>query len=225
MLALALGLAALLAIVAVGQRLSGDLRDSVARMDSSLTSAQDRQREMVQRLTQTQAQLLAEQERLRSLEERLKAGETALSQARDALADLRSRDPQRLALRLESLVAQAARLPPGKPGVPAPFWPPGPPGLGASGQLVSLLETARFALARGDRALLGRSLDTAAAWLDAFFDRSDPNVAAVADEIAALRGLSLQPDLSSLREALSRARDSLAGSAPAGPLGVSTSSE
>lgn len=81
-LAATLAAVALLASVAVGQRLWEDLRASVVRLDLSLASARARQQEMAERIGQAQAALQAEQARLRTLEERLRAREATLQAER-----------------------------------------------------------------------------------------------------------------------------------------------
>ena len=132
--------------------------------------------------------------------------QTALSESQAALAKARGAGPHPLAGRVERLGDQAAALDPG-PEAPGPGEPAS--GLAAhagAGHLGEQLEIALFALHRGDEALFRLALDTAAAWLAAFYDPADPAVQAVQSEIAALGALPITQELSPLRTGLVRLR-------------------
>lgn len=143
--------------------------------------------------------------------------DSALSEARAALAAARSQEPARLAGRIESLKGQMARLPPGPPRAPAPYWPPGP--VGSEPARVQL-DTALFALNRADDALFRLSLETAAAWVAAFYDPAEPGVAPIRAELAALRQLSVRPNLAGPRAGLARLRAVLGDLADRPPQGA-----
>ena len=132
--------------------------------------------------------------------------QTALSESREALAQARAAGPHPLARRVEQLGGQAAALDPG-PETLGPTEPQS--GLAAhagTGHLGEQLEIALFALHRGDEALFRLALDTAAAWLAAFYDPASPAVQAVQSEIAALRGFPITQELGPLRTGLARVR-------------------
>jgi hypothetical protein len=134
------------------------------------------------------------------------AVQTALSESREALAKARATGPHPLARRVEQLGGQAAALDPG-PETLGPAEPQS--GLAAhagAGHLGEQLEIALFALHRGDEALFRLALDTAAAWLAAFYDPASPGVQAVQSEIAALRDLPITQELGPLRTGLARVR-------------------
>lgn len=126
----------------------------------------------------------------------------ALERARDALASAGAQAPARLSQRIEALGARIVRLAPGRPRAPVPYWTPGLAGFAGPGHLGVQLENALLALHRGDLPMFRLSLDTAAAWLDAFYDPSAPAVAAVRRELLALRGLPVRQDLAAPRAAL-----------------------
>lgn len=126
-----------------------------------------------------------------------------LDEARSALTAALSQEPNRLAGRIESLKGQIARLPPGPPRTPAPYWTPGPAG---SGPVTVQLNTALLALNRGDEPLFRLSIDTAAAWLAALHDSSAPGIAPIRSELAALRQFAVRPDLEGPRASLARLR-------------------
>ncbi|MGE5153048.1 MAG: uroporphyrinogen-III C-methyltransferase [Bdellovibrio bacteriovorus] len=131
---------------------------------------------------------------------------SALADSRDALAQLEASGPAQLARRIERLGVQATGL------VPARARPdPRGPGRALSaaagaGHLGEQLQTALFALHRGDEALFRLALDTATAWLTAFYDPTRPDVQAVQAELAALHRHPVTQDLSPLRAALVRLR-------------------
>ncbi len=131
---------------------------------------------------------------------------SALTQARGALAAAQPPNPTQLAGRIESLSARIATLPPGPPRAAIPYWRLGPAGHASAVQVGAQLQTARFALHRGDEALFRLSLDTAAAWLAALYDPAVPGVAAVRAEISDLRRLPVRRDLAGLRTELARLR-------------------
>lgn len=132
--------------------------------------------------------------------------EPALGDARNALALLQDSGPAQLAQRLAQLGIQATGLRPG-PARPKPEPPPGRHWTPiASGHLTEQLQTALFALHRGDEALFRLALDTANAWLAAFYDPARPEVQAVQLELAALHRLPISQDLKPLRTALARLR-------------------
>lgn len=130
---------------------------------------------------------------------------SALADSRDTLAAAQAADARRLAERVERLGVQATALRPGPPQA-APGSPPsGLPGSGA-GHLGEQIQTALFALHRGDEALFRLALDTAGAWLAAFYDPARPEVQAVQSELAALRRIPVGQDLGPLRTTLARLR-------------------
>lgn len=130
---------------------------------------------------------------------------SALADSRDTLAAAQAADARRLAERIERLGVQATTLSPGPPQA-APGSPPsGLPGSGA-GHLGEQIQTALFALHRGDEALFRLAFDTARAWLAAFYDPARPEVQAVQSELAALRRIPVGQDLGPLRTALARLR-------------------
>ena len=127
----------------------------------------------------------------------------ALAEARAALTAARSQEPDRLAGRIESLKGQIARLPPGPPRLPIPYWAPGPAG---AGPVTAQLDTALFALSRGDAPLFRLSIDTAATWLSALYDQAASEVAPIRSELAALRQLAVRPELDGSLAGLARLR-------------------
>ncbi len=134
------------------------------------------------------------------------AMESALTAARDALAAARADAPIRLADRLQRLGMEATRLAPGRAGI-GPGAPASELAGGAGpGHLGEQLQTALFALRRGDEPLFRLALDTAEAWLDAFYDPKVREVAAVQEEITAMRLLPIRQDLSGPRVAIARLR-------------------
>jgi len=130
----------------------------------------------------------------------------ALSDSKDALAQAQTSGPRQLAERVERVGAKAAALdlPPPSPGTPVPA--PGLASQAGAGHLGAQLEIALFALYRGDEALFRLALDTAGAWLAAFYDPARPEVQAVHSEIGALGRLPVTQGLQPLRTALVRAR-------------------
>lgn len=131
---------------------------------------------------------------------------SALAESRDALADAQTSGPRQLAQRIEQLGITASGLRSG-PARPGPTAPSG--GLAAdagAGHLGEQLQTALFALHRGDEALFRLALDTASAWLAAFYDPARSEVQAVQSELAALHRLPFTQDLKPLRAWLARLR-------------------
>jgi uncharacterized protein HemX len=131
---------------------------------------------------------------------------SALVESRAMLAETQTNGPGQLARRIERLGSQATVLSPG-PARPSPAHPPGGLSAGAgAGHLGEQLQTALFALHRGDEALFRLALDTAGAWLAAFYDRALPEVRAVQAELAALHRLPITQDLKPLRAGMTRLR-------------------
>ncbi|MBS1202482.1 MAG: HemX, putative uroporphyrinogen-III C-methyltransferase [Chromatiaceae bacterium] len=132
--------------------------------------------------------------------------ETALAAARDALAAARADSHDQVAGRLERLGADATGLTPRTAG--AGFWSPAPglAGDAGPGHLGEQIQTALFAVRRGDESLFRLALDTAGAWLAAFYDQERPEVAAVQREIAAVRQLPVRRDLDKPRTSAARVR-------------------
>ncbi|MFZ0791618.1 MAG: uroporphyrinogen-III C-methyltransferase, partial [Chromatiaceae bacterium] len=83
---------------------------------------------------------------------------------------------------------------------------PGLAGDAGPGHLGEQIQTAQFALRRGDEPLFRLALDTAGAWIAAFYDPERPEVAAVQREIAALRQLPVRQDIDKPRALAARVR-------------------
>lgn len=132
--------------------------------------------------------------------------ESALGAARDALASARPEDPVRLADRLERLGADATRLTSGT--TEAGSWNPasGLSGDAGPGHLGEQIQTALFALRRGDEALFRLALDTTDAWLAAFYNPARPEVASVREQIAEVRRLTVRQDLDAPKAAAAHVR-------------------
>lgn len=145
------------------------------------------------------------------------AAETAIGSAQhtallDAIAAARARletasdtGPERLTERLLALSADIADL----PLAPARRLVPDPRRAGRQlgpTELRSQLQTALFALQRGDQALFDLALDTAAAWLQAFYDPSSPKVQALGRDLAELKGSRPRADLGELTSAATHLR-------------------
>lgn len=130
---------------------------------------------------------------------------SALAESRDALAAAELGGPQQLTHQIEQLGARATALSPGplRPltGAPEPSLPDA-----GGAHLGEQLQTALFAIHRGDEALFRLALDTASAWLAAFYDPARPEVQAVRTEIAALLRRPVTQDLKPLRSGLARLR-------------------
>ena len=135
-----------------------------------------------------------------------RALQTALAESRDALAEAQTGGPDQLAERIERLGIQAAGLHPGPVGSAPAGQTPSLAASAGAGHLGEQLQTALFALQRGDEALFRLALDTAGAWLAAFYDPGRPEVQAVQSEIAALHRLPVAQDLKPLRAGLVRVR-------------------
>jgi uncharacterized protein HemX len=127
----------------------------------------------------------------------------SLAEARAALTAAHSLEPDLLARRIESLKGQIARLPPGPPRAPTPLWAPGPAG---AVPVTAQLDTALFALSRGDAPLFRLSIDTAATWLAALYGQAASEIAPIRSELDALRQLAVRPDLDGARASLARLR-------------------
>lgn len=125
-----------------------------------------------------------------------------LNEARDALASADPASSLQLGERLQRLGAGAARLgataPPGR----MPPWDRG----AQTARLIEQIETAAFALRRGDETLFRLALDTADAWLAAFYDERRNEVAAFSSELAALRRVPIRRDFRPAASALARLR-------------------
>jgi hypothetical protein len=132
--------------------------------------------------------------------------QTALAESRDALAEAQVGGPHLLAERIERLGIQATGLHPGPVGSGPAGQTPILAASAGAGHLGEQLQTALFALHRGDEALFRLALDTAGAWLAAFYDPARPESQAVQSEIAALHRLSITQDLRPLRAGLARVR-------------------
>lgn len=130
----------------------------------------------------------------------------ALSDSKDALAQAQASGPRQLSERVERLGATAAALDLRSLAPGARVSAPGLASQAGAGNLGAQLEIALFALYRGDEALFRLALDTAGAWLAAFYDPARPEVQAVQSEIGALGRLPVSRDLQPLRAALVRAR-------------------
>ncbi len=70
------------------------------------------------------------------------------------------------------------------------------------------LETARLAVLKEDTASLRASITTALDWLDAYFDRSDADVANAMESLGRMAELELRPDLPDLSSSLETVRAS-----------------
>lgn len=84
------------------------------------------------------------------------------------------------------------------------------------------LEAARLGLARNDQALFRDNLDTAAQWLDAYFEADERTAQAIATAIAEMRRIDIRPELPDISQslrALRARRGLLQDAAPAGDPG------
>jgi hypothetical protein len=128
----------------------------------------------------------------------------ALAQTRDLLEAARAAGPEGIAERLWGLRARALELPP-----EARIHRYGDPrrvGNLGGGQLTAQLDTAILAAERGDQAMFSLALDTAAAWVGAFYDGSRPEVSDLTAEIANLRRQRVVQDLDPLSRAAAHLR-------------------
>lgn len=130
----------------------------------------------------------------------------ALAESRDALAQARTAGAQPLAKRVARLGTEAAVLSPWPMVSTTDISTPGLAVHAGAGHLCEQLEIALFALHRGDDALFRLALDTASAWLIAFYDPADPAVQGVQSELIELRQVPISRDLNGLRAGLARLR-------------------
>lgn len=131
---------------------------------------------------------------------------SALADVRVAMNAARAQTPIKLAGRLEQLGAAATRLTPGQPVQRGNRAASSLARDAGAGHLGEQIQTAVFALRRGDETLFRLALDTASAWLAAFYDPGRAEVIAVQTEIVAVRRLPITQDLSALRDSTSRLR-------------------
>ena len=127
---------------------------------------------------------------------------TTISAARAALSAADQASALELSEQIQRLGADAAKLVRSPAPVTFPPW-----GLGTdAARLNEQIETAAFALRRGDETLFRLALDTASAWLTAFYHSDRPEVMALQTRIAELRDLPIHQDLSAPRMALADLR-------------------
>ncbi len=99
----------------------------------------------------------------------------------------------------------------------APALPQGPEDSYAVRQNLRLqLDSARFALLRGDRDLYDSSLDTARSWINAFFKAEAPETRLYLDDIAELRAAAIHPRFPDLGPTLELLRAGLDEATQAG---------
>lgn len=129
----------------------------------------------------------------------------ALAQTRDLLEAARAAGPEGIAERLRALRARALEVPP-----EARIHPYGHPrrvgNLGGGAQLTAQLDTAILAAERGDQAMFSLALDTAEAWIGAFYDGSRPEVSDLTAEIADLHRQRVVQDLDPLSRSAAQLR-------------------
>jgi hypothetical protein len=129
----------------------------------------------------------------------------ALAETRDQLDAIRAQGPVRLAERLRELRRQALDLPPDARAL-VPWGPRRATDQGDAGQLTAQLDTALLAVSRGDQTLLALALDTASAWLGAFYDTTRGDVTDLAAQLNDLRRLPVTQDLARVQAAAAHLR-------------------
>lgn len=151
-------------------------------------------------------------------------GETAqalcsrLQTLRQRLAPPDASERAELAARLDAALAQAARLPVvgnARAWANRPNRNRGDRVSSAAMGVTLQLQAARFALESGDRRRFREALETAAIWLQTFFDQQRPETRTLAGDLKALRALAAEAAIAGLDTELAELSAVLAGAARA----------